>query len=138
MTSPGQAAFDRLEIRKLRGTYARAIDNRNWERATDIFTEDAVVEYAGETLHGGEEVTEYWRNNVDYQFSLHTMQLPHIEVDGDTGTGHWYLVEYYIAADDTEGFVFGWYDDEYRRVDDEWYISHLDMDLLYDTAGYHV
>ncbi|MEF8900116.1 MAG: nuclear transport factor 2 family protein [Halovenus sp.] len=138
MTRPGQEALDRLLIQELRGAYARAIDQQDWEAATDIFTDDAVVEYRDGTLHGGQEVYEYWRENVDYEYSMHTMQMPQLEVTGDTATGQWYLFEYYIAADGTSGFVFGWYDDEYRRVDGEWKIAALDMDVVHDTGGYHV
>lgn len=138
MTTPGQEALDRLKIREVRSAYGRAVDQKDWERATDIFTDDAIVEYRDGTLRGGQEVFEYWRDNVDYEYSMHTMQMPELAVEGDTATGQWYLLLYYVAADGTDGFAFGWYEDEYRRTADGWKISALDMAILEDTAGWHV
>ncbi|WP_255197647.1 nuclear transport factor 2 family protein [Halorarius litoreus] len=137
MTSPGRVALDRLEIGELRATYARAIDYEEWDAAFEVFTDDAVVEYREGTFHGAEAVYEYWRDNVDYRFSMHTMLLPQIDVDGDTAWGHWYLMQFYVMPDGTEGWVFGWYEDEYRRVDGEWQIDHLDMSIEYDTGNVH-
>lgn len=137
MSDPAREALDRLALHELRGAYSRAIDDENYERAHDIFTEDAVVAYRGGDKHGPQEVYEYWRDNVEYEFSLHTVQMPEIELDGDQATGRWYMLVFYVAPDGTSGHVMGWYEDEYRRVDGEWKISAMDMRIEHDTAGYH-
>jgi hypothetical protein len=137
MTSPGRRARDWQQIRELRSRYARAIDHKNWEEAHEIFTEDATVHYRGGPLTGAQEVEDYWRENVHYEYSMHTMQAPVIDIDGDTASGEWYLLEYYVMPDGTDGFCFGWYEDEYRRVDGDWYISYLDMAVEEDTEGVH-
>lgn len=138
MSSVGREALDRLEIHELRGAYARAIDYGNYEEATEIFTDDAVVNYRGGTCRGGEEVEAYWRENVAYEFSMHTVHMPLISVDGDEATGRWYMVVVYATPDGDEGYVLGWYEDEYRRIDREWLIDEMNMEVTYDTTDYHV
>lgn len=138
MSSAEQAVRDRLEIHELRGAYARAIDYENFGKATEIFTDDAVVNYRGGACHGGEEVEAYWRENVDYEFSMHTVQMPELSIDGDEATGRWYMIVFYVTPDGDEGYVLGWYEDRYTRVDGEWLIDEMEMDVTYDTTGYHV
>lgn len=128
---------DVWELHELRAKYSRAIDFENYERASEIFTDDAVVEYPSGTCTGAGEVETYWRENVAYEFSMHTVQMPEITVDGDTATGTWYMLVLYSAPDGSEGYVMGWYEDEYRRVDDGWKIAAMDMAVIYDTDGYH-
>jgi ketosteroid isomerase-like protein len=138
MSDLAREALDRLEIHELRGAYGRAIDYEHYERAHDIFTEDAVVKYRGGDRHGPREVYEYWRDNVEYEFSLHTVQMPELDIDGDVATGKWYMLVFYVGPDGSSGHVMGWYEDEYRRVDGEWKISAMDMSIEHDTGGYHV
>ena len=38
---------DRLELHELPGRYGDAIDDRNWDRLRDIFTDDAVFDLTG-------------------------------------------------------------------------------------------
>ena len=38
---------DRLELHELPGRYGDAIDDRNWDRLKDIFTDDAVFDLTG-------------------------------------------------------------------------------------------
>lgn len=138
MSSRGREALDRLEIHELRAAYSRAIDEENYERAHEVFTDDAVVRYRGRDVHGSDEVYEYWRDEVEYEFSMHTVQMPEIDIDGDKATGKWYMLVFYVAPDETEGHVMGWYKDEYRRDGGEWKIAEMDMEIEHDTGGYHV
>lgn len=138
MSPVEQAVRDRLEICELRSAYARAIDYGNYGEATEIFTDDAVVNYRGGTCHGGEEVAAYWRENVAYEFSMHTVQMPQLSIDGDEATGRWYMIVFYVTPAGDEGYVLGWYEDQYTRVDGEWMIDQMDMEVTYDTTDYHV
>lgn len=137
MGSPAREALDRLDIYELRGRYSRAIDYDNYSDATEIFTDDAVVEYPDTTLQGGEEIATFWRADPEYEYSQHTVQMPSIRIDGETATGDWYLLVFYVAPDGTEGAIMGRYTDEYRRVDGEWKIEKIEAEIGHDTGGYH-
>ena len=137
MTSEHEA-LDKIEIWELRSAYCRAIDREEYERYTDIFTEDVVVEYPRDSLEGREAVYEYWRDLVDYEESYHTVQMPEIVVDGDRATGMWYMLVFYVAPNLTQGYVMGTYEDEYERVDGDWKIAYLKTEVTYDTGGHHL
>lgn len=136
MTDADRVA-DYLAIHDLRARYARRLDDEEWAALADLFTEDAVVEYTRETLHGREEVYEFVLNRVEYEYSMHTVQMPEIRIDGDEATGEWYMLVYYVATDGTEGYVMGSYEDEYRRVDGEWKFAKVVARVDRDTGGYH-
>lgn len=137
MSSAHEELLDRIEIHELRAAYSRAIDHENYHRATEIFTDDAIVDYRGDVCHGGEEVMTYWQERVHYEFSLHTAQMPEISIDGDEATGKWYMAVFYVTPDGDQGWVLGGYEDEYRRVGEDWKIAGMDTEITHDTGGYH-
>ena len=130
--------LDRVEIQELRAKYSRAIDYGEYERASEIFTDDAFVNYRGGACNGPDEVEAYWNEHVAYEFSLHTVTMPELSIDGDEATGKWYLFVPYRTTDGRDGIVMGWYEDQYRRVDDGWKIAEMDMEVLHDTTDYHL
>jgi hypothetical protein len=130
-------ALGRLEIRETQARYGRCIDRQRWEEFGRLFTDDALVEYPDGPLEGREEVEDYARENIEYEFSVHTSQAPIIDVKDDTATGEWYMVVFYESIDGDVGWVLGTYDAEYRYVDGSWLFDYLDAELAYDTAGWH-
>jgi ketosteroid isomerase-like protein len=138
MASVEREILDRMEISELRSAYAKAVDNENYERAHEIFADDATVHYRAGTCHGAKEVESYWREKVDYGYSVHTAQMPELTVDGDQASGHWYMIVFYETSDGEEGYALGWYEDEYRRIEGDWKITELDMEITQDTTGYHL
>ncbi|MFC6719847.1 nuclear transport factor 2 family protein [Natrialbaceae archaeon GCM10025810] len=138
MSTVERELLDRIEIRELRAKYSRAIDYEEYEQASDIFTDDAVVHYSNGTCRGTHEVERYWREKVAYDFSMHTVTMPEISIEGDTATGEWYLLVFYRTPDGRDGTVMGWYEDEYRCVGGEWRIAEIEMDLTHDTTDYHL
>lgn len=137
MSLSGETAADYLAIYRLRARYGRSIDRFDLKTYRELFTEDATVDYSGTTLEGRDEIVSYVRENVDYEFSMHTAQMPEIHLDGDTATGSWYLFVPYVAADGTEGIVMGSYEDAYRRVEGEWKFARMTTRIHHDTGGYH-
>lgn len=128
---------DHLAIMNLRSAYSHALDNGNWDDFGSLFTEDAVVDYyVPDTLHGAEEIKAFGEEEVGYDLSLHMATMPSISVDGDEGTGRWYMTVFYVV-DDTAGWVVGEYEDEYRRVDGEWKFSKVENTHFFDTGGFH-
>ncbi len=137
MSAAPEQVGDYLAICELRAKYSRSIDNENWETYAELFTEDTTVVYPRDTLESRQEVYEYARDRVEYDYSMHTVQMPEIDVDGDEATGKWYMVVFYVATDLSQGYVLGSYEDEYRKVDGEWKIDGMITHVAYDTGGYH-
>ncbi|WP_254810966.1 nuclear transport factor 2 family protein [Natronosalvus amylolyticus] len=133
----GQDSDAYRALLELRAAYARAIDYGQWEEYAQLFTTDTEVVYPRETLNGRQAVYEYGRDRVEYEYSMHTAQMPELEIDGNTASGEWYMLVFYIATDGTQGHVLGSYTDEYRRVDGSWKFDRMVATVAHDTGGYH-
>ncbi|MFC6719866.1 nuclear transport factor 2 family protein [Natrialbaceae archaeon GCM10025810] len=134
---------DYQQICGLRSAYShaidRAIDTGDWDEFVSLYANDAVVDYPQETLRGRDEIEAFGRGLEEmYEFSVHTAQMPRIDIDRDEAAGRWYMLVFYIATDGSEGYVLGWYDDEYRRIDGEWKFDRIAANVTRDTDGFHV
>jgi hypothetical protein len=120
---------DREAIKTLRYEYARHLDDREWERWTELFTPDAKCSFSGlGEFEGREELLSLARETVAqaFEYSAHVMHHPEIQVDANSGHGRW-LVQIYFAnrEDGIGGWRQGRYRDEYRRVGDEWKFAEV-------------
>jgi len=137
-----QESRDHIEIRELRSKYGHAIDHGaatgDWEEFMDLYTENAVLEYPQATITGHEEIRDFC-DEIEkmYDFSMHTTQMPVIDIDGDEATGRWYMLVAYTATDGSEGQVMGEYEDNYRRMDGKWKFSRIKAIISKDTGGFH-
>jgi len=141
-TGPPREIQEHLEIRELRSRYAHSIDHGaatgEWDDFMSLYTEDAVLEYPQATITGHDEIRAFCDEIEEmYEFSMHTVQMPAIDIDGDEATGAWYMLVAYTATDSSEGLVMGEYEDEYRREDGEWKFSRIKAIISKDTGGFH-
>ena len=139
-----QARITRLEdleaIRQLKARYCEICDDdHDPERITDIFTEDAVWEGRGiGRAEGHDEIRALFRRfQKTISFSQHMTMNPVIEVDGETAKGTWYFFGPFTM---TEGDRALWqacrYHEDYRKVDGEWKIAHLQVRAPRMSADY--
>lgn len=140
---PHREVRDYQEIQGLRAEYSHtidtAIDTGEWDDFVSLYTEDAVVDYPQATLRGHDEIEAFGEDLEElYEYSMHTVQMPSLDIDGDEATGRWYMLVFYIASDGSEGHALGYYEDKYRRVDGEWLFSRVEARVQEDTDGYHV
>ena len=84
----------RLELHELPGRYGDAIDDRNWDRLREVFTEDAVFDLTGvgmRRLEGIEDIVQFM--NVDAQHpKTHMMTNIYVNTQDDTVTMNFRLV----------------------------------------------
>ncbi|MDP6376534.1 MAG: nuclear transport factor 2 family protein [Pseudomonadales bacterium] len=130
-----------LEIEAIRHTkllYSHLMDTARIDDLANIFTEDAVCEFAH---YGNWEGRETIRKNYhavedDMQpfFAMHGTCNHLVELTGpDTATGRSYLYEPMTekAADENPLIYLGVYDEEYRKVDGRWLISRCTLQFLW-------
>jgi hypothetical protein len=119
-------AKDIHDISQLKYRYLRALDTKDWDLFATCFVPETTGDYNGLKFDNSADLVEYMRSNmVEGMLTLHQAHHPEISVDGDTATGHWYLVDKVIV----ESFKFvlegaAFYSDRYVRTDDGWRISH--------------
>lgn len=122
---------DRLAIEDVLYAYADAIDGRDWEAVREVFTDDAVLDYAGSGGPAGprDEVVDWIRamlSNLGH--SQHAMLNPRIRVEGDRAHAVCQLVNPLLmqaGPEETDALLVGGrYVDRLRRVDGAWRIEH--------------
>ncbi len=120
-------------IRQLKAAYCRLVDTKQWGRLQALFTADATVAGFGSVPDGSgpAEFVAGVAARISKSVSVHHAHAPEIVLTGaDTARGIWPMMDYVEfpnAATVAERGWIGWgfYEEEYRRVGDEWRISFM-------------
>ncbi|MFB6142197.1 MAG: nuclear transport factor 2 family protein [Halorientalis sp.] len=123
----------REEIKELRAEYCYCVDDTDGEAFAALFTEDATLDFGSAgTYTGHEELREFVDSVVPehYEFIVHMVHNPVIDVDGDTATGRWYF-EAPCTSGGTDMWIQGVYDEAYERVDGAWRFADVEATFNY-------
>jgi hypothetical protein len=138
-----QRLVDELEIRRLRARYPRLLDTRQFDELRTLFTDDATfgtpsADSAG--AHGPDEFVAALEASPYLLGAVHHLYEPEIEITSDlTARGLWSVTSVVSANFDVRDgalvpvesdeptviYMYGHYEDEYRKVDGAWKISSL-------------
>lgn len=116
---------DRDEIVDLTIRYATAIDRRQYQLLSTVFTADADLDY-GEVGHwtAAAEVIEFMdRAHAGAANTMHRMSNQVIVADGDAATARTYVDALILGPEGSGVNAIGFYDDEVIRTADGWRIS---------------
>ena len=128
-------AQDRAEIEDLMSRYLYAFDWQDAEAYAATFTKDGVLEFAGGTERGHEELKKVMRDmavrekaKADASFPPRRHRVRHyvtnlvLEVDGDTArsTSYWWEFNNDARAGRPYLGTYGHYEDELVRVNGRW------------------
>lgn len=124
-------------IRQLKARYALACDNHyDADALAALFTEDAVWDggFIGRS-EGREAIRRFFQGSSRrISFAIHNILSPVIEVNGDTATGTWYLLQ---ACTYVNGNQAAWgaatYHDRYRREADGWKFEEVRLESHFWT-----
>jgi ketosteroid isomerase-like protein len=126
-------------IRELRYKYAWAVDAGDVDRFLDLFTTEAEIRFPQEAadrlpVSGRDELAEFVRTiDNTLRFSAHMLHNPTITVDGDEARGTWYVDVPEVTADGAV-WVQGRYEDEYRRTEDGWKFTSIEISYNYRAS----
>ena len=126
MTLSLQEISDRFEIQDLIANYCHIIDQGAFDQLTDIFTEDAFIDYSamGGAKGSRAEIIAFLKNVMPMFISTqHMISNYQISVDGDTATGRIMCFNPMEISGNPVFFLGLWYVDEYQRTADGWRIS---------------
>jgi hypothetical protein len=138
---------DREAIRELKAQYFRLVDEKAWDKWSELFTDDVHVDLGGgRTLTGNTAFADAVHGMLDgpsgFAVSVHRGQMPEITIDSPTtARATWGLADYIEWPADSEtgercGYRgYGHEREVYRKVDGqwkiaEWYLSYIRMDPL--------
>jgi SnoaL-like domain len=125
-------------IRRLKYTYFRLLDTKQFRELGNLFVADGTTAYEAGTLRqeGRAAIVDFLTGSLGDPgiISLHNGHHPEIDVHGDgTATGIWYLEDRVIVP--AFDLVLGGtalYEDEYVIDDGEWRIKHTGYDRIYE------
>jgi uncharacterized protein (TIGR02246 family) len=118
---------DLEEIRRLFQEYRRALDERDFDAYTSLFTEDGVFVTHTRSYRGHSEIREMLSQLPGGGRSIHLVANPVVDLDGDRATAEvtWAFIA--PGADDTPVLrMLGRYRDELRREGGTWRFARRD------------
>jgi hypothetical protein len=128
---------DIAEICDLKYAYAAHLDHARLEALVSLFTEEAVCEFGP---YGTWESREAIRagygavleKNGGPLRGIHSVTNPRVQVDGDTASGSWYLLDVFFGgAGENPLKIVGIYHEDYVRTTDGWRISRSQIEFLW-------
>jgi len=131
--------------RKLSVDYARYLDFREYDKFTDLFSEDGFL-FAGVPLRGRAEIAAGMCKRSDKLRSRHVLSNIHTEViDDDHARGVSYLTLYRHIGPESLGSEpiglsidgpagVGHYRDEFIRTDAGWRFSRRELEFAFQNA----
>lgn len=117
------------EIKRLKARYCRLVDLNRREDLRHLFTDDLVYEFDGWKKGRGADTFAGAAEDFADRHSFHRVSMPDIEILSETtARGVWAMTDIieYPATSGKAGFRgYGYYHEEYRKVDGAWRISSL-------------
>jgi len=130
MTLSLQEISDRMEIQDLCYYYSDVIDQKDFDKLYNVFSEDAFIDYS---VYGGaagnrDEIISFLKDALPaFPNTQHLNANLQIKVDGDEATGRVMCFnpqELTVGEGKTETFMLGlWYVDKYVRTAQGWRIQ---------------
>lgn len=122
------SAIEDIEaIKIMHREYMSCLDNIQFEKALDFFTDDAEVEVRNSgVMKSRENYSKIYLGTLAKRTSRHDGHLvgqPVISIDGNTAKGHW-IVYMFFSVPNIE-WIQGRHDCEYVKVDGQWKFSKL-------------
>ncbi|MDE0374431.1 MAG: nuclear transport factor 2 family protein [bacterium] len=117
------------DIKRLKARYCRFVDLNRREELRHLFTDDIVYEFQGWKKGRGADSFAGSAEDFANRHSFHRVSMPDIKILSETtARGIWAMVdiiEYPEASGYTSSRGYGYYHEEYRKVDGVWRISSL-------------
>ena len=130
------------EIERLKATYFRCLDTKDWACLETVFTPDAeaVFNVAGSgdlgtpdnPVTGGPAIAAFTRRGIEHLITIHHGHMPEIEITSPmTATGIWAMAGIIKIPDGgTVQEAWGHYHETYERIDGRWRIKTLRLTRL--------
>jgi len=132
---------DEAEIRGLSLRYAQAVDRRDADALTALFTPDGALEGSGVVSRGREQIGKIPpMMKRRYDKTYHTLFNQFVAVDGDAATGEVYSMAHHLNRQEdgrTCDLVMAiTYRDRYVRTADGWRFAHRGIELQWKQTAF--
>jgi hypothetical protein len=122
-----------LTIAGLVHRYADAVCRRDEAQWASCWADDSEwVLDAERQVHGRAAIVERWTVEMaKYAAVLQLVANGDASIDGDEGTGRWYIHEHNRRVDGSSAILIAYYDDVYRHVAGDWLFARRELTRLY-------
>jgi len=124
---------DRYALHELVARYSDAVSRRDETAFASTWASGALWQLPGglET-QGRENIVALWLSIMArFSFVLQRMNNGTVTVDGDSGSGRWYLSEHIAAEDGSLMINIGVYQDRYCRAESGWQFAERRFSMLF-------
>ena len=123
---------DETRLRALMARYIDAVNRRDGEAWIRAWAEDATWGLMGQEVQGRDNILALWQQMMSgFEFAVMMPSSSLFEVEGDSGSGHWYLQEFTRDLEGNAAMVLSRYRDTYSRVDGKWLYQSRHYDVMY-------
>jgi 3-phenylpropionate/cinnamic acid dioxygenase small subunit len=116
-------ASDIIEIHQLLGLYGHVVDAKDWDRFTELFEADAVLDYTGvrapRVFHGLSEIAGYFRD-AHHPSAHYVTNIVVFQDGGEVRVKSKFFAPYTRTAHDPRRWFGGDYDDVVVRTPEGW------------------
>ena len=130
------SAQDELAVRDLVARYCDAVCRRDAAAWVATWADDCTWDLGGgRVTRGRDAALALWQSALTrYPWVAQLAPTGTVQVDGDTATGSWWVLELNRLADGTGALHLGHYDDEYARTPDGWRFATRRFAMVYRGA----
>jgi uncharacterized protein (TIGR02246 family) len=123
---------DELAIQSLVARYAEAVSAHDEALWAGTWADEGQWLVLGRSPTGREEVVKVWNELMSgFEFVVQQATSGRVEIDGDTATGRWQILEFGKMKDGSAMMNIGFYRDECVREDGAWRFARRSFSPLY-------
>jgi uncharacterized protein (TIGR02246 family) len=130
--------LDRAEIGDLMLAFGAALDAKDWEAYSEVFTEDASFTIVGQTRRGREAIVAGPGRDLERFDALQHFSCNHrIAIDGDQARASHYLLAVHVpdaGQPAVHADIGGRYDCRCVRTADGWRFAEVELGVLWSSG----
>lgn len=139
-----QELIDRSDVADLLGSYARAVDTKDWALFRSVFDDDAKVDYTAAYGIAGtpDEITEWISGLMTDEFvpdTMHGLTNVTVAVEGDAAEASAYYINPDVMSDGAGGYELlfngGRYSTSCRRTEAGWKFTRFAAEIVFSHKG---
>jgi hypothetical protein len=121
-------------IKRLKASYCRLLDTKDWAGWRAIFTDDFLSDTSpagGKVIEGADEFVAFTRKSLRNQATVHQVHAPEIELtSATTAKGGWALEDVVRFGPGVNLRGYGHYHETYVKLDGHWRIKSSTLTRL--------
>ncbi len=126
------ATTDLEQIRDLVHRYADAVCRRDKNAWAATWAADANWDLGRGVVSGRDAIVEVWVNAMGmFRQVVQNVMNGAVDVEGESATGRWYIMEHYERTDGSRGILLAAYMDSYTRTAEGWQFTNRSLDRFY-------